>query len=488
MKTIISGISRLTAFVGLITFTFASCYNPIDTPVEPEWKPDPKVVITPGEGKASYFYIDEKFQPVEEDQGITALIIEDNPNAAGVLVTSQRVAGRDIRVAIINSNNKSMAYMFFRQGSDFPYYMSVAQGDESVSGYLSAVNSDNTFIITLKDNNAIPGTSGQMMSATVNPAIFTLYQDDPTLNDEQNLRLRNIVIAMGISGSLYNALSDELGDDFEWARGRIEGRTFFSDVYKFFAKVFKATAVAATFVDVVVVPVESFVKQEADLTIGEIAVTVATVSSGLSDFFNYESETGESTPQPSSPPPPSVVEVEDDVVRMTVKTNYNDVQSYKEIKNGDEFYMPQGRVLTLEFNVPAIEDIDKVSLEGLFGQIPFSPDQFLGWEPGNNQMVPNKQVTYNSARFDITLQKVPEKKLFYVHIDRFTSGIQGDGKVALGFRFNFQNKQGEPLPLYMNGSPLQPVDFQYLDESKPSQHDNTVVVWLNMLHNHGNGE
>jgi len=440
MKFALSVISRLTALVILLVFTFVSCYNPANfgTP--------PRVVITPGEGTPTYVFVDADLNIVEEDEGRTALFIQDNPNARGVIVIADTYRSYQ-RVIIYNSNNDSTVAMYFASGARFPYFMSARYGAEEFHAYFSYFReASSTFDVFLSDDDFF----WPITNLVLNRSIFDLYQREPGYQDRdesENLRIRNIIVALGLSASLsYHAFPGVPGDDFVWAEP-----AFLDRFARGVARVFRATAVVATIVAVVVVPIVSIVSPAAGLAIGTIAGTVALVSAGLAEVFDFLADLLDGSP-PRSPPATVVVPA----VAVTVVN-----ENSRDLINGEEFHLAPGQEVLLQFSSPRMNH-DEVSLEGLMRN-----NNNIGWEPGNPH--PN---LLNSFLFTITLETdgfPPD--VFRIRIKRSPHPDSlGDGRVAFGFLFAHQNLQ-------INGS-VQSVEYMFLSDRKPTMRTDTVAVWF----------
>jgi len=443
MKFVISVFSRLTALVILLIFTFVSCYNPaIVVPLRQV------VVITPGEGTPTYIFLDKNNDIVAEDQGRTALFIEDNPNARGVIVIADRYRAYD-RVMIYNSNNDSLAAMYFREGARFPHFMSVRYGGEELIAYFSYFRQDySSFNVFFSDNQ----TFWPLTNLFMNPAIFDLYQTAPGFldrNESQNLRIRNIIVALGLSGSLsHQAFQNEPSrDDFVWAEPAILG-TIARGVGAFFGGV----AIVATAVAVIVAPLVSFISPAAGMAIGTIAGGIALASEGLAGLFLMLANWLEGSP-PS--PPPEAVAI------PAVSVSIVNENGNEDLVNGAEFHVSVGQEVLLEFFSPGMNHAD-FTLDRLmlnrFG---------LGWEPGN----PYFHDLPNSYFFNITLKTdgLP-RDVFRISI-RYTIPTDiGDGRVAFGFFFQAENLQ-------INGY-VQPVEYMLHGEREPSMRTDAVVVWF----------
>jgi hypothetical protein len=441
MKLALSVVSRLTALVILLIFTFVSCYNPAN------FGPPPRVVITPGEGTPTYVFVDADLNIVEEDEGRTALFIEDNPNARGVIVIADTYLSYK-RVIIYNSNNDSTVAMYFASGARFPYFMSARHGEDEFHAYFSYFrDSSSTFDVFLSDDDFF----WPITNLVLNRNIFDLYQMEPGYLDRdesQNLRIRNIIVALGLSASLsYHAFPGVPGDDFVWAEP-----AFLSGLARGVAGVFRGAAFVATIVAVVVAPIVSLVHPQLGLAVAAIMTEIAAVSIALAEALESFANWMDGT---TIRPPPPIVAIP--AVAVTV---VNKDSSSRDLINGEEFHLAAGQEVLLQFSSPGM-DHNEVTLAGLMGGN-------LGWEPGN----PNFPRVTNSLLFSITLETYslpPDAFRIRIRLSPHPDSI-GDGRVAFGFLLAHQNLQ-------INGS-VQPVEFMFLTERKPSMRTDTVAVWF----------
>ena len=192
----------------------------------------------------------------------------------------------------------------------------------------------------------------------LNKNIFTVYQNDPDLTASQNLRLRNITIALGLWGSLYNAFDEP--DPVQ-----LRARGWLSTISKI-KNVFTAVAVIAAAVAVVVAPIVAFFNPAAGLVIHEamqlVIVASHAVVLGLTAL--------EKKLDDSSSEPPAVVYVP----AINVKNWYEN----KTILNGAEFHIGRGQDVLLEFSSPGM-DTTNTTLASVF-----KDPAGYGYEPGNS--------------------------------------------------------------------------------------------------------
>jgi len=462
MKIFTGIFLRFTALVLLVTFTFVSCSNPF-VPSNTSKSPDePIVVITPGEGNPRYVYIDSDGNITDADYGRTVLFVEDNKNAEGVLIVSDKADSGDSRVSIYNQNNNSIVSMFFKPDSNFPYYMIINQNEDICYAYLSYYNPSNSTydIVFTKD-----GEYSQLSNLVFNKDIFNAYQNDPALSSSQNLRLRNITIALGLWGSLYNAFDDPA----IMASLSRSIRGFFKAFVSVVKAVFKAVAVIATVVAVVVAPIVTFINPAAGAVVAKAAQVVAAASTaivvGLTLVENWLDD--DKTNQPGTTGTTGKKNL------MINVTNVN--KNYEPVENGKKlFHINQGEDVLLEFSSIGW-DTTKYNLKTFYVDfVPVADNSrniYWGYEPGN----PDYPYPSSSMSFTITFERenLPPDR-FRIRIKRqFSGNGGGDHRVAYGFVFNETDK------LLVNGKDKEEeVEYQYSYETIAKTHTNMFVVWF----------
>jgi hypothetical protein len=137
---IISSKNRFfLTFISVLTLTafiLASCGSPLlRLPQGAE-----EFVYQVGKGTPYYLYLDGDNNPITEplgegdaDPGKTALIVQDNPAAEGVMLLAETSPeAYDDVVRIINNNNASTITLYFHKGQTFPWTIGYAvRGRES---------------------------------------------------------------------------------------------------------------------------------------------------------------------------------------------------------------------------------------------------------------------------------------------------------------------------------------------------------------------
>ncbi|MDR0720229.1 MAG: hypothetical protein LBF78_11395 [Treponema sp.] len=195
-------VYRVFSPVILVVFTFVSCSSPFFSSKLPgNPVPAAEIASVPlGEGDPRFFYLDSNYQLSETntDTGITALLVENNEMASGVLVLAE-VPDNDLEngsvVRVINTNNNSLVSLFFYRGQKFPHKMLITQGGKTVNAKFSAYNpSTETFSLSLEygdEHSAIE-------DITMNSKVLTLYHFQDDLTESQNVRMQNIIVSLAV--------------------------------------------------------------------------------------------------------------------------------------------------------------------------------------------------------------------------------------------------------------------------------------------------
>jgi len=416
MKRLLPYFSRVTALLLLVMFSFTSCFSPLYL-LEHEI-----VVITPGEGNPKYVYIDSEGSPSETDTGRTALFIENNKNAEGALVVADKYDEYD-RVMVYNPDNGSVVSMFFKQGRNFPYQITISHGDNpAYLAFLSQYReTSGSYDIVFQEQ----GNFYTLSNLILNKNIFNLYEDDNNLNSSQNLRLRNITIALGLWGSLAASLEDKDKDAPVISLGL---GPFWKGVKSFFT----ATKIVAAVVAVVATPIVTLINPAA----GEIVYNAAVIAVSdivIKGITQMESSFGK---EPLSGPSESLVNV----------LKYYDNAPFT---NGEEFHIGRGSNVVLNFTIPYFDN-KNISLNN--------------WTYDTDE----KQEVSNLLLFEMNMEKNDNPDEFQMKFSRIiTRGFIGNGNVAFGLQF-----AGD---IEVNGS-KEPVLFKLLDETEAVMHNDMVVV------------
>jgi hypothetical protein len=440
----------------LVAFTFVSCSNPLVSSGNTgsgTGSGNPAIVITPGEGNPRYVYIDSNGKITDVDQGRTALFVENNKNANGVLIVSDKVDSGD-RVSISNQNNNSIVSMFFRPGSNFPYYMVINVNGDIYYAHLSSYNPATSMYDIVFANG---GEYEPLFNLVFNKDIFNAYEDDPDLNSSQNLRLRNITIALGLWGSLYNSFDTQDISPMA-ARGILK---FFVRVVK---SVFIAVAVIATVVAIVVAPIVTFINPAAGVVVMKAAQLVAAASTaivmGLTKVEQWLDD------KKTNPPPSKPYEQNDPDRPKTAMLFVKNVYEDKKIENGVEFHIGRGKDVQLEFSISGWDTTSTDKFYNYFLHVDYLNYGCVSENSGDLR---------NSMFFDLSLVKDDQKPdIFLVKIKRTSddSGYLGDGKIAYVFEYFGADE------IVVNGEDKE-FNYKYFWENEMRyDRKNVVVVWF----------
>jgi hypothetical protein len=334
-------LSRVIAPLLLIAFTFVSCTSPYAGDYGSGGggnggsggggngggiPPEELEYIPIGQGTPVFAYLDTGYNVVESDNGITAMIVEDNEMAEGVLLLSEipeNDPANDNVVRVINKNNNSIVSFFYRSGEGFPYKMVITRDDDVVYGQFSEYNDvSETFSVAFQYEDEL----AEVNDLLLNKNVFGLYENQGGLTESQNYRQRNIITAL----ALFTAMALQMPDSGFSVNARFAG--FVSFLKNVVAPVLCVVAVVAVAIAVVAVPPVAVAVAGVGLAVslttataiaaGVVAITAATAAAV---FFmlpvNPPSTFGPGpqynppvvgTPPPETPdsPPAPVVEVD----------------------------------------------------------------------------------------------------------------------------------------------------------------------------------
>jgi len=440
------GIAVILIFT--VSFMFFSC--PVEEPIPPPKGPSP---LTPGIGTPSYFFLDSDGNYIDNEgvgPGRTGLIVEGNQFAEGVLVYSDDTDIED-RVAFVNEDN--IVSMFFRKGSNFPHRMTINDGSDTYYAYVSPYDTGNyTYNITFIDNK---GLYEMMDHVVLNENVFSLYENDPELSISQNRRMANMIVAMGVWGSLYATFDNKLNSP----PGIVISRGIWGSIFRGVAKVFTTIAIVAVVVAIVVVPVVSLISPAVRLAIAGFALQAAEVCSEIASstaaiWCLFDVLEGEARPP--------AVQIPTVFVTLPYE-NYRNIE-YNSNGNHEEFHIPRGGDLKVKFYIPNT-DFSKITTASLFNGFMFID------EPG----IP-KGENANKILFDSeTVEGASSSGEFVVKFKRNNlTGCIGDGKINFGFVFN--DKDNQPIELSVNGGYTSGFNFRLPPEFVSKTYKNMVVI------------
>jgi hypothetical protein len=465
MNKIVNRFSRFVAtmLIFSVSYMFCSCpVNPISEESSSQQKPSP---LTPGVGNPRYFFLDSdgNYTATEEDShGRTGLIVEGNEFAEGVLVYSDDTGTED-RVGFAYED--SIVSMSFKKDSNFPHSMNISVDSKEYYAYVSQYNAvNNTYHVTFISDNYFE----MMDNVVLNENIFTLYEDDPELSDSQNRRMANMIVAMGVWGSLYATFDEQLSDPppIVFSRG-IQG---LSKILRGVSKAFSYVAVVAAVVAVVVVPIVTFINPTAGMVFAEFTIAVAIGSAVISGLTGILADYFEEQEQEETPvklpfiPLVYVSRVGSDGSETKIKYNDNGVH--------EEFHTPVGEELLVKFYIPG-----------------FNTDNMPDWnkmvwfdEPEICKQNGEPDDVINISLFEPhfpVFTKEEDKEVFFVKFKRInpynkTSDIN---KINFCFIINFEDKDKNPLNLTVNGYEGG-FYFRLPSDDEPILYKNMVVIYF----------
>jgi len=147
------------------------------------------------------FYVDSSGNVAGTDSGRTAAVADDK---AKVVFYSDNLASSAQRVGLVY-DGKTIIFLF-ENSKNFPTSMVLSDSGGSYKGTFTPYDSAaQTYSLTLENG----GDSATWSKIALSKGIFTQYKDDSKLTTSQNLRMRNLHIAMCI----YKSLDDYIASD-----------------------------------------------------------------------------------------------------------------------------------------------------------------------------------------------------------------------------------------------------------------------------------
>jgi uncharacterized protein YjdB len=214
--------SFIALFV-LLAMVFGACHQPVgnnrrgSTPAGSS-----PGGSNPGGSNASdftpmYFYVDSNGDFTETDTGRTVVVTEEK---AEVVFYMDDIASSEQNVGIA-FEDKNIIF-FFEEGQNFPTKMVLSDSEESLNGYFTPYDPVTQAYSLVFEQD---GDEEICLNIALSKNIFTQYKDDSGLTSSQNLRMRNLYIAMCI----YTSLNDFItSNDTLQARGI---KNFFKKVW-----------------------------------------------------------------------------------------------------------------------------------------------------------------------------------------------------------------------------------------------------------------
>ena len=184
LRFLVKNKQSIIALFVLLVMVFNACQNPVELP---EVNPDNFIF----EG----FYVDSDGNFIETDSGRTVFVADDKPEA---IIYSDNIesSGYD-RVGLTVEDKRLI--VFFEKDQNFPNRIVLSDSEESYNGIFTLYDLETqTYGLTLEQS----GEEETLSNIALSKDIFTQYKDDPDLTPSQNLRMRNVYIAMHIYTSI----------------------------------------------------------------------------------------------------------------------------------------------------------------------------------------------------------------------------------------------------------------------------------------------
>jgi len=186
--------SFIALFV-LLVMAFNACSNPAGSKTV-----DPTTL--------EYGYVDSNGNITETDSGRTLVVADKKAKA---VFYSDNLASDAQRVGFAYEG-KTMIF-FFEKNQNFPSSIVLSGSGEPINGVFSPYDSaTQTYSLTVEQG----GDQATLSDVALKKNILTQYKDDPGFSSSQNLRMRNLYIAMQIYKSLDAFLAS---DNAHQARG-----------------------------------------------------------------------------------------------------------------------------------------------------------------------------------------------------------------------------------------------------------------------------
>jgi uncharacterized repeat protein (TIGR02543 family) len=155
-----------------------------------------------------YGYVDSNGNIAEKDSGRTVVVADKKAKA---VFYSDNLASDAQRVAFAYED-KTMIFLF-EKNQNFPTSIVLSGSGEPINGIFTPYNSGTqTYSLIVEQG----GDQATLSNISLSKNIFTQYKDDPGFNTSQNLRMRNLHMAMCIYKSIDAFIAS---DNAHQARG-----------------------------------------------------------------------------------------------------------------------------------------------------------------------------------------------------------------------------------------------------------------------------
>jgi len=199
LRFLVKNKQSIIALFVLLVMVFNACRSPVSPP---EVNPDDFLTL-------KGFYVDSGGKFTETDSGRTAFVADDKPD---VVIYSDNIESSDYDCVGLTVEDKRLI-VFFEKDQNFPNRIVLSDSEGSYNGIFTLYDPvTQTYGLTLEQG----GEEETLSNIALSKDIFTQYKDDPELTPSQNLRMRNVYVAMHIYTSLNDFFSS---DDIPLARG-----------------------------------------------------------------------------------------------------------------------------------------------------------------------------------------------------------------------------------------------------------------------------
>jgi len=182
LKISIKNKQSFIALFVLLAIVFNACENPSGSNSNTD-------SFTP-----TGYYVDSKGSVTETDSGRTVVMADKN---AKVVLYSDNTASSAQRIGF-TFDDKIIIFVF-EKSQNFPRKIILSDSEETYNGVITPYDSNTqTYSLTLDQGS----NKETMANIALNKDIFTQYKDNPELTASQNLRMRNLHIAMCIYKSM----------------------------------------------------------------------------------------------------------------------------------------------------------------------------------------------------------------------------------------------------------------------------------------------
>jgi hypothetical protein len=190
-KFLVKNKQNILALFVLLAMAFNACDDG-ETSILP---------VIPAEFTPVYLYVDSEGNYTENDSGRTVYVIDENAHVTFYSENFESADETSINDHVgLAYDDKSLVFSF-EKDNDFPSSILLSNSDMFLIGYFSPYDQETqTYELTLVNGEEQETFSNILL----NKDIFMQYTDNPELTQSQNIRFRNLYVAINIYNSLYN--------------------------------------------------------------------------------------------------------------------------------------------------------------------------------------------------------------------------------------------------------------------------------------------